>query len=204
MTRVDARGKSCPQPVIMTKAKVEAGEREIEVVLDNPVSASNVQRFLEKNGYTLQMGDENGIITIRGVRDTPDAGSEPSGAPTEDFSCQLPRQDDNVAILIAHEVLGGDDRLLGEVLMKAFLGTLMQMDRAPAVVALMNEGVRLALRNTPSSEHLQALQSKGTRVLVCGTCTNHFGITSDVGVGTISNMFEITESVLAARKRLTL
>ncbi|HCL80277.1 MAG TPA: sulfurtransferase-like selenium metabolism protein YedF, partial [Synergistaceae bacterium] len=33
MNRIDARGKSCPQPVIMTKARVEAGDEVIEVVL---------------------------------------------------------------------------------------------------------------------------------------------------------------------------
>ena len=73
MNRIDARGKSCPQPVIMTKARVEAGDEVIEVVLDNAISASNVQRFLEKNGYAPQLSDEDGVITVRGAR-VPGAG----------------------------------------------------------------------------------------------------------------------------------
>ena len=64
----------------------------------------------------------------------------------------------------------------------------------------MNEGVKLANKGTPTCEHLQEIAAKGTTVLVCGTCTNHFGITDNVGVGTISNMFEITDTLLKAAK----
>ena len=74
----------------------------------------------------------------------------------------------------------------------------------PQLVALMNEGVKLALKNTSSCDHLSALRKKGTRILVCGTCTNHFGITADIGAGVISNMFEITEALLSADKILSL
>ena len=66
MAKIDARGKSCPQPVMMTKTHVDSGEKELEVYLDNAVSASNVQRFLEKNGFRVQIIDEDGTITIRG------------------------------------------------------------------------------------------------------------------------------------------
>jgi hypothetical protein len=41
-------------------------------------------------------------------------------------------------------------------------------------------------------------------VLVCGTCTKHFGITDDIAVGQISNMFEITETVFGASKPIVL
>ncbi len=68
MAKIDARGKSCPQPVMMTKTHVDSGEKELEIYLDNAVSASNVQRFLEKNGFRVQIIDEDGTITIRGTK----------------------------------------------------------------------------------------------------------------------------------------
>ena len=68
----------------------------------------------------------------------------------------------------------------------------------------MNEGVKLALNHTSSLDHLLALERGGVRILVCGTCTNHFGITADIGAGVISNMFEITEALLSADKILSL
>ena len=38
-----------------------------------------------------------------------------------------------------------EDKELGEVLIKGFLGTLSKLETPPAVLALMNEGVKLAL-----------------------------------------------------------
>ena len=196
MAKIDARGKSCPQPVMMTKTHVDSGEKELEIYLDNAVSASNVQRFLEKNGFRVQIIDEDGTITIRGTK-----GDWPENAVKATEEQQKALQ--NTAVLIADRVIGGEDQVLGEVLMKGFLGTLSQLSNPPSVVALMNEGVKLALKNTSSCDHLSALRKKGTKILVCGTCTNHFGITADIGAGVISNMIEITEALLSAEKQLT-
>ena len=196
MAKIDARGKSCPQPVMMTKTLMDAGEKEIEVYLDNAVSASNVQRFLEKNGFRVQIMDEEGTITIRGSKNTLYTDGTPASEEQEKML-------QDTAVLIADRVIGGGDQVLGEVLMMGFLGTLSQLSNQQSVVALMNEGVKLALKNTSSCDHLSALRKKGTKILVCGTCTNHFGITADIGAGVIYSKFEITEAILSASKRLT-
>ena len=106
--------------------------------------------------------------------------------------------------MLGSATIGGEDALLGEILAKSFLGTLAELTDPPGVLALMNEGVKLALNNTSSCEHLLTLEKKGVRILVCGTCTNHFGITADIGAGVISNMFEITEALLSADKTIAL
>ena len=222
MGKIDARGRSCPQPVMMTKAHVEKGEDEIEVFLDNAISASNVQRYLEKNGYFVRIFDEDGSIIIRASVIT-EASLPADNAPltqTTDgaalHTLPLPktvtvsvapaaaRSTASTAVLITKKGIGGDDSLLGEVLMKGFLGTISQMAPLPSVLALMNEGVKLAMKHTSSLDHLMLLEKKGVRILVCGTCTNHFGVTSDIGAGVISNMFEITEALLASDKILSL
>ncbi len=64
---VDARGLSCPLPIIMAKKAVEAGEFPIEVLVDNVTSRQNVQRVIEGAGYQVdvaEMGDEF-KLTIR-------------------------------------------------------------------------------------------------------------------------------------------
>ena len=43
---------------------------------------------------------------------------------------------------------------------------------------------------------------KGTRVMVCGTCLNFFGITDKLQCGTVSNMYEILEAVTACGKMM--
>lgn len=188
--KIDARGKACPQPVMMTKEAVEKGERDLVIYLDNPVAASNVQRFLSKQGFSMSLRDEEGHIIIEAK-----AQGNLSPVPT-----LVQAQDNKTTILITRIILGGKDAELGEVLIKGFLGTLAQLEVPPASIALMNEGVKLANKGTPTCEHLQEIAAKGTTVLVCGTCTNHFGITDNVGVGTISNMFEITDTLLKAAK----
>jgi intracellular sulfur oxidation DsrE/DsrF family protein len=87
--------------------------------------------------------------------------------------------------------------------MKSFLGTLAQGD-APVTVALANEGVKLALYDSSSCDHLKTLATKGVVVLVCGTCVNHFQIADQIGAGIVSNMFEIVESLNKADKVITL
>jgi sulfur relay (sulfurtransferase) complex TusBCD TusD component (DsrE family) len=64
----------------------------------------------------------------------------------------------------------------------------------------MNGGVFLSLPDSSASDTLKEMEAQGTRVLVCGTCTKHFGVTDRVCVGSISNMFEITSEVFAAAK----
>ena len=222
MGKIDARGRSCPQPVMMTKAHVEKGDDAIEVFLDNAISASNVQRYLEKNGYFVRIFDEDGSIIIRASMITEaslPADNAPATQTTDGSALNTPplpktvtvsaapaaaRSTASTAVLITKKGIGGDDSLLGEVLMKGFLGTISQMTPLPSVLALMNEGVKLAMKHTSSLDHLMLLEKKGVRILVCGTCTNHFGVTSDIGAGVISNMFEITEALLASDKILSL
>lgn len=59
--QVDARGFSCPQPVIMARQAVEEGEFPIEVLVETVTSRENVRRAVEKMGCTVEveeLGDE--------------------------------------------------------------------------------------------------------------------------------------------------
>ena len=54
-TVVDARGLSCPQPVIMTRKAMQAGEFPIEVLVETATSRENVRRVAEKAGYKVEV-----------------------------------------------------------------------------------------------------------------------------------------------------
>jgi tRNA 2-thiouridine synthesizing protein A len=59
--KVDARGFSCPQPVILTRRAIQAGEFPIEVLVETVTSRENVRRASEKLGCQVkveEMGDE--------------------------------------------------------------------------------------------------------------------------------------------------
>lgn len=58
---VDARGLACPQPVILTRKAIQAGEFPIEVLVETVTSRENVRRSAEKVGLKVQVietGDE--------------------------------------------------------------------------------------------------------------------------------------------------
>lgn len=61
MKTVDARGLSCPQPVILARKAIDAGQFPIEVLVESVTSRENVRRMAEKAGCTVAiaaMGDE--------------------------------------------------------------------------------------------------------------------------------------------------
>ena len=60
-TTVDARGLSCPQPVILTHRAIQAGEFPIEVLVETVTSRENVRRAAERAGLHVrveEVGDE--------------------------------------------------------------------------------------------------------------------------------------------------
>ena len=187
MEIVDARGMDCPKPVILTKESVEKGCRDFVVWVDNEVAASNVARFLENSGFSVkkEYGEESIVL---------EAKIDPKNTSAN------PEKKKSWGILFTSDKIGAASEGLGEVLMKSFLGTLVQGEKPSTVVALMNDAVRMAAEGSSFCDHLSELRDRGTLILVCGTCTKHFGTTEDIRVGVISNMFEITEAVFGTSK----
>ena len=66
---VDARGLSCPQPVLMTLDAIKSGsDGELEVIVDNMASRENVVRAAESKGWTvfdIKDNDDKTQIFIR-------------------------------------------------------------------------------------------------------------------------------------------
>lgn len=74
----------------------------------------------------------------------------------------------------------------------------------PESILLMNAGVKLATLNNQVIGHLKALKEQGVMILVCGTCLDYYGLTEELAVGEISNMYDITEKLLVASKVVSL
>ncbi len=56
---VDARGYSCPMPVVMVQKAVKSDSpAALEVLVDNQCSVENVTRFGENAGYTVSVAPE--------------------------------------------------------------------------------------------------------------------------------------------------
>jgi tRNA 2-thiouridine synthesizing protein A len=63
-TQIDARGLSCPQPVILTRRGIEEGYFPIEVLVETVTSRENVKRAAEKAGCTVQIEEMDGEFKL--------------------------------------------------------------------------------------------------------------------------------------------
>jgi len=61
---VDARGLSCPQPVIMTKQAFDQGQFPIEVRVDTITSRENVRRTADRLGCKVEIHEEGEEYTL--------------------------------------------------------------------------------------------------------------------------------------------
>lgn len=65
--KVDARGLSCPQPVLLTLAKIKAlGRGDLEVLVNNETSKENVSRAASGQGWSVtDVLEENNEFTLK-------------------------------------------------------------------------------------------------------------------------------------------
>ncbi len=61
---VDARGLSCPQPVILTRDAIRTGQFPIEVLVETVTSRENVRRAAEKQGLKVQVTETQGEFKL--------------------------------------------------------------------------------------------------------------------------------------------
>lgn len=64
MKLLDARGLSCPEPVVMIRKAMASKENEYEMVVDNVTSKENVTRYAEHQGYTVTVTEDDGEYTL--------------------------------------------------------------------------------------------------------------------------------------------
>jgi TusA-related sulfurtransferase len=64
-SQVDARGLSCPQPVVLTQKAIKEGKTSFDVLVSNVVSKENVLRCVKNNKMKAEVvedGDDFKII----------------------------------------------------------------------------------------------------------------------------------------------
>ncbi|MBQ9165849.1 MAG: sulfurtransferase TusA family protein [Oscillospiraceae bacterium] len=62
---VDARGYSCPMPVVMVQKAVKGkNPGELEVLVDNQCSVENVTRFAKNSGYQVEVSEYEGDFKL--------------------------------------------------------------------------------------------------------------------------------------------
>ncbi len=196
---VDAKGLSCPKPVVMSKkalAQLAKGQKLV-VLVDNDVSLVNVENFLRaQEGEVSSQKLDEGDFRIEAQFPT----SQPSQSTTESSTGKNIVQDEYVIAVKSNTMGYGSDEL-GAILIRAFINTIPEIEQLPSSVLFYNSGIELVLKDSTVLETLLELEEKGISIIVCGTCVQHYNQKDNVGIGTISNMYDIME-ILAQTKKV--
>ena len=192
MKEIDARGLACPAPVLHTKAALqEEKPGSVKVMVDNAASQQNVQRFLESQGFQTALEQKGTDYLVIGT-----CGLEPGE------HAQLPAEQQSdvkkIMVMCTTDRMGFGDDELGLKLMVSFLRTLKEIGSELWRLVLVNNGVKLTIDTSEVLEDLRDYEKGGLKILVCGTCLNHFDLLEKKQVGETTNMLDIVTAMQLA------
>jgi selenium metabolism protein YedF len=194
---LDCRGLACPNPVIKTKELIDRGEvQRLTVLVDNPAAQENVSRFLQRAGFEVSVEPRGEAAAVTGAR----AEAGPCQVFVEP-PAETPRK---ILVLMGADRLGRGDDVLGAKLIASFISTLKEMGPDLWCVVMLNAGVKLAVAGSEVLAALRDLEQSGVRLLVCGTCLNHFKLLEAKQTGETTNMLDIVTAMQLADKVITL
>ena len=197
--KIDCRGLACPGPVLKTKEIIDkSAVQQITVLVDNIAAKENVSRLLTRCGYQVETVEQEHGVAVTGIRKADESTCEifVEAAPREE-----PRK---ILVLVGTDRLGHGDEVLGGKLIANFLATLKELGEELWRLVLVNAAVKFAVEGSEQLAVLQALDTHPSRVLVCGTCLNHFGILEQKQVGETTNMLDIVTAMQLADKVISL
>lgn len=192
MKTIDTRGKLCPQPLIMARKAIrEAKPGEWLCILsDNETACSNLSDYLHEMKLTFVSETENNITSLRFQLPEVVLDEIPASIACTPAS--------GYAIVIKSEQMGNGDEDLGNLLMRAFINSLLETEKLPVCMIFYNSGVKLALKDTDTAQSLRQLEDRGVRIMACGTCLDFYGVKEQLAVGQVSNMYKITDALAKA------
>jgi selenium metabolism protein YedF len=200
---IDARGLPCPQPVLKTKEAIERSVGSpLLILVSTEESRDNVVRFLKHAGAEVDSVSERaGEFHIRTKEIAASAKAE---LKPEDYICSTEPAGSGTTIFINKDRIGHGSDELGNNLIKAFVATIKDLSVQPKTICFMNGGVKLTVKGSETLPYLKELEEKGVELLVCGTCLGYFNLKEELGAGRISNMYDISETMLKSSKVITI
>ena len=197
--RIDARGKQCPIPVVMAKKELDANVQDVEILVDGQTQIDNLKRLGDSVGRpaTAEPFEDKFLVKFANGETKKDDSFDAN-------SCGA--ANNTYAVFFNTNAIGTNEGELGANLAKMAIFTLSESEQLPDYVLFMNEGVKLVAGDCEQQivDNLNTMIEKGTKVLVCGTCLNFYGIKDDLKVGTVSNMYDILGAMQTVGKVIKL
>ncbi|MGM0500265.1 MAG: sulfurtransferase-like selenium metabolism protein YedF [Bacillota bacterium] len=185
MKEIDAKGLACPKPVVLAKKAITSNQ-EVLVIVDNQTAASNLTKLGKKMGAEVSVVEESETEFKVMFKKKKSSDNETDGSESENNGAKI--------YLIPSDTMGDGERELGQILIKGFISTIKELDPLPEKIIFLNSGVKLATKEDIIF-YLKELEEQGVEILLCGTCVDYYELQAEVGVGEISNMFEIADNL---------
>lgn len=193
MIDLDYSQFQCPHPVVETRKQMLANPTEtISVLVGDQTAKENISRLASKLGYQVHWLSEdlNYRLTL-----TPGAETEQQ-PPPQNRAQTAPRGD--TVIFCGSDQMGQGDEEFGQILLKNFLATLLELDPLPDCILFVNSGVRLVCTGSEALEALNQLACRGVDIASCGLCLEYYHLKDQLKVGRVTNMLEIAEAQMQA------
>ena len=206
MVKVNALGDPCPIPVVKTKNAIkdlkEGGV--VEILVDNEIAVQNLTKMAKQMSYGIQSKKlSEGVYQVLMEVGQPakEADKTVKEIPeTESFDADVPplAHKKKTVVVISSDKMGEGSDELGHALMKSFLFALSKLDVLPDTILFYNGGAHFTVSDSPALEDIKAMEAEGVTIMTCGTCLNHYGLTEQLAVGSITNMYTIAEIMMEA------
>lgn len=206
---LDARGLSCPAPVLMAKKAVDADStlNEITIIVDNEASMENVSRFLSSRAFNVEVTSDSGDFKVSGISSgssnisLADSDKYKTNPASENSQSQPhSAQHTKIMVVAATDRMGFGDDELGKKLMVSFIKTIKEMGEELWRLVFVNNGVKLTIEGSPVLQELLEYEAEGLKIMVCGTCLTHFNLMDSKQVGETTNMLDIVTAMQLADK----
>ena len=199
---VDARGLACPLPVVNAKKAAEEMKEGgvLTVLVDNEIAVQNLQKFAKQKGFE-STGEKKADKEYEVVIQVAVAGvvTPVAEAAEEEIACTPDVRKNGMVVVLSANVMGTGDEKLGKALMKAFVFAVTKQDVLPETIVCYNTGAYLTCEGADTLEDLKSLEAEGVNILTCGTCLDFYGIKETLAVGSVTNMYEIVETMEKAK-----
>lgn len=186
--KLNCMGMACPLPVVEAKKAIDEMEDGLlEIEVDNETCVQNLRRLAAKYDFTVaseSISDKEFLVKMEVKKDHVLKG----------------KQEDSCTVVFSSDKMGEGDEELGKNLMKSFVFALSNVDPLPTAMVFYNRGAFLTSEDSPVLADLKNLEKAGVKIMTCGLCADYYRIKEKLGVGVISNMYEIVETQMESQK----
>ena len=187
---IDCRGQACPLPVVNAKKALAqfTEDGELAVLVDNETAVANLTKLASSSGLAVSSSQTGENVYQVSIQVKTGDAEQPQAAAAA-----------GSVVVISSSAMGGGDEQLGKALMKSFIFALTNATELPEQIICYNSGAFVTCEGSDSLDDLRALEQAGVKITTCGTCLNFYGLTEKLQVGTVSNMYDIVQTLTTAR-----